>query len=145
MTPRSVLGMLAAGAGLVALGITAVLAVFSCGASRGTNGDGMMRNVSTAEMNICMDMFNRNMGLKRTVELIRVACVPPPSPIRRTLLPNYRRTSRTPKRQATYPGHAGNHRGNLHEKLRSRPQSVWIEALRGQNVMGAPCSRPMTW
>lgn len=30
------------------------------------------------------------------------------------------------------------------EKLRSRLQSSWIEALSKQNVTGAPCSRPCT-
>ena len=74
MTRRTVLGMLAAGVGLVGMGMTGLLAVFSCGASRGTNGGGMMGsmmgNVSTADMNIYMDMFNRHTELKRTVELI---------------------------------------------------------------------------
>ena len=70
MTRRTVLGMLAAGAGLVGLGVTGLLAVFSCGANGGTSGGGMMGNVSTADMNIYMDMFNRHTELKRTVEQI---------------------------------------------------------------------------
>ena len=74
MTRRRVLGILAAGAGAVGLGVTGLIAVFSCGASRGMNGGGMMGgmmgNVSAADMNIYMDMFNRHTELKRTVEMI---------------------------------------------------------------------------
>ena len=74
MTRRRVLGLLAAGAGAVGLGVTGLIAVFSCGASRGANGGGMMGgmmgNVSAADMNIYMDMFNRHTELKRTVEMI---------------------------------------------------------------------------
>lgn len=73
MTRRTVLGMLAAGAGLIGLGATGILALFSCG-TRGSNGGGMMGgmmgNVSSADMNIYMDMFNRHTELKRTVEMI---------------------------------------------------------------------------
>ena len=74
MTRRTLLRMLAAGAGLVGLGATGILALFSCGTNRGANSGGMMGgmmgNVSTADMNIYMDMFNRHTELKRTVELV---------------------------------------------------------------------------
>ena len=75
MTRRTVLGILAAGAGLVGLGAAGILALFSCGTNRGANGGGMMGgmmmgNVSTADMNIYMDMFNRHTELRRTVEMI---------------------------------------------------------------------------
>jgi len=74
MTRRSALGVLAAAAGLLGLGVTGILAAFSCGASRGANGGGMMGdmmgNVSTADMNIYMDMFNRHTEITRTVEQI---------------------------------------------------------------------------
>lgn len=74
MTRRTLLAMLAAGAGLIGLGATGLLALFSCGTNRGANGGemmgGMMGNVSTADMNIYMDMFNRHTELKRRVELI---------------------------------------------------------------------------
>ena len=74
MTRRTLLGMLAAGAGLIGLGATGILALFSCGTNRGASGGGMMGgmmgNVSDADMNIYMDMFNRHTELMRTVELI---------------------------------------------------------------------------
>ena len=70
MTRRTLLGVLAVGAGLIGLGATGILALFSCGTNRGGMMGGMMGNVSDADMNIYMDMFNRHTELKRTVELI---------------------------------------------------------------------------
>ena len=80
MTRRTALGLLAAGVGLIGVGLSGLFAIFSCGASRGTNGGGMMGggmmsggmmgNVSAADMNIYMDMFNRHTEITRTVEQI---------------------------------------------------------------------------
>ena len=74
ITRRTVLGILAAGAGLIGLGAAGILALFSCGTNRAANSGGMMGgmmgNVSSADMNIYMDMFNRHTELKRTVEQI---------------------------------------------------------------------------
>jgi hypothetical protein len=74
VTRRTAIGFLTAGAGLLALGVTGVLAAV-WGLSRGTNGGGMMGGgmmgtVSTADMNIYMDLFNRHTEIQRTVELI---------------------------------------------------------------------------
>ena len=75
MNRRTLLGLLAAGVGLVGLGATGILALFSCGANRDATGGGMMGgmmmgNVSDADMNIYMDMFNRHTELTRSVEMI---------------------------------------------------------------------------
>src|SRR6266852_1678063 len=75
MSRRTAMGGLAAGLGLIALGVTGFLSAFSCGTSRGANGagmmgTGMMGSASTADMNVYMDLFNRHTEIKRTVELI---------------------------------------------------------------------------
>ncbi len=75
MTRRTAVGLLGAAAGLLGLGLTGAIAVLSCGANRGTSGGGMMGggmmgNVSDADMNIYMDMFNRHTEITRTVEQI---------------------------------------------------------------------------
>src|SRR5579859_179044 len=72
ITRRSAIGLLAAGVGAIALGVTGLISLFGCGApSRGSSGGGMMMgNVSAADMNIYMDMFNRHTEIRRTVEEI---------------------------------------------------------------------------
>src|SRR5487761_78785 len=75
ITRRTAIGVFAAAGGLIVLGVTGVLSALSCGASRNANGGGMMGgmtggmmgNVSSADMNIYMDMFNRHTEITRTV------------------------------------------------------------------------------
>src|SRR5579859_1642398 len=75
ITRRTAVGLLAAGAGAIGLGVAGLISLFSCGPSRNSSGGGMMNggmmgNVSAADMNIYMDMFNRHTELRRTVEEI---------------------------------------------------------------------------
>src|SRR6266851_3167929 len=64
ITRRTAIGLLAAGVGMIGLGLTGLITLFSRGIGRGSNGGGMMDgammgNVSRADMNIYMEMFNR--------------------------------------------------------------------------------------
>jgi len=75
ITRRTAVGLLAAGAGAIGLGVAGLISLFSCGPSRNSSGGGMMNggmmgNVSAADMNIYMDMFNRHTEIRRTVEEI---------------------------------------------------------------------------
>src|SRR5712692_7864219 len=59
---------------MIGLGVIGLLSALSCGASRSSSGGGMMGgmmgNVSTADVNIYMVMFNRHTEITRTVEQI---------------------------------------------------------------------------
>ncbi len=75
ITRRTAIGLLAAGVGMIGLGVTGLITLFSRGIGRGSNGGGMMDgammgNVSRADMNIYMEMFNRHTEIMRTVEQI---------------------------------------------------------------------------
>ncbi len=75
ITRRTALGLFATGVSAIGLGVTGLISLFSCGASRSSSGGGMMNggmmgNVSAADMNIYMDMFNRHTDIRRTVEEI---------------------------------------------------------------------------
>jgi hypothetical protein len=71
ITRRTAIGLLAAAVGAIGVGVTGLISLFSCGASRGSSGGGMiMGNLSQADMNIYMDMFNRHTEIRRTVEEI---------------------------------------------------------------------------